>query len=254
MIETRVIPVLLLQNKALVKGINFKNHRYIGDPINAVKIFNQKKVDELIFLDISATSDDCEPDYDLINNIAGEAFMPLGYGGGIKKIHHIEKLFSLGLEKVILNTQAFLNPQLLKDAVKIVGSQSIVVSIDVKKSFFKGYEVFINNGKKKTGINLVEYLKKLEDLGVGELIISSIERDGLKNGYDLNLLKLVTSSVNIPVIGLGGVGKLQDFYEAKKKTNISGLAAGSLFVFYGKHDAVLITYPSNQELKKLHNY
>jgi len=251
MLRTRVIPVLLLQQGGLVKGQQFKNHKYVGDPINAVKIFNEKEVDELIFLDISATSENREPDYDLIADIASEAFMPFGYGGGITSVHQIEKLFSIGVEKVIINTSAFNNPNLITEAARISGSQSIVVSIDVKKSLFGSYEVFVNNAQIKTKYDPVVYAKKMQNLGAGELILSSIDREGTAKGYDLNLIDKIADSVNIPVVALGGAGSLQDLADAKNQTSVSGLAAGNMFVFHGKHKAVLITYPKYSELEKL---
>lgn len=251
MLRTRVIPVLLLQEGGLVKGKNFKNHKYVGDPINAVKIFNEKEVDELVFLDISATDDNRGPDFDLIADIASEAFMPFAYGGGLNTVDQVERLFSIGVEKAILNTAAFLNPSMVKEAVKVAGSQSIVVSMDVKKSIFGSYEVFVNNGKLKTNLDPVTYAKLMLDLGVGELIVSSIDREGTGKGYDIKLFELVSKCVEIPVVGLGGAGSLQDLADAKNLTDVSAVAAGDLFVFHGKHKAVLITYPMYSELEKL---
>jgi imidazole glycerol-phosphate synthase subunit HisF len=253
MLRTRIIPVLLLKNGGLVKGKQFKNHKYVGDPINAVKIFNEKEVDELIFLDFSITQKNLKPDYDLIADIASEAFMPFGYGGGIQSVTQVEQLFSIGVEKAIINTAAFLDSKIIKEAVKIAGSQSIVVSMDVKKSLFSGYEVYIQNGKIKTKLDPVTYAKKMEDCGAGEIIVNSIDREGTGKGYDLELLKMVTEAVNIPVVGLGGAGCLQHMADAKNQTNVSGLAAGDLFIFHGKHKAVLITYPKYVELEKLFN-
>jgi cyclase len=253
MLRTRIIPVLLLKEGGLVKGKQFKNHKYVGDPINAVKIFNEKEVDELFFLDISITQENRQLDYNLIADIASEAFMPFGYGGGIKTVPQVERLFSIGVEKVIINTTAFLDSKIIKEAVKVAGSQSIVVSIDVKKSLFNGYEVYIQNGKVKTKLDPVTYAKKMEDCGVGEIMVNSIDREGTGKGYDLELLKIVTKAVNIPVVGLGGAGCLQDLADAKNQTNISGLAAGDLFIFHGKHKAFLITYPKYSELEKLFN-
>lgn len=250
MLRVRVIPTLLLRNGGLVKGKNFLNHRYVGDPINAVKIFNEKEVDELVFLDISATARGMV-DYSLINDISSEAFMPFAYGGGITELSQIEKLFNLGVEKVILNTSAFRNPQLVKDASRIAGSQSIVVSIDVKKSLLGGYEVYVANGTKSTKINPVDYAKKAEDLGAGELVICSIDREGTGKGYDLKLLESVANSVNIPVVGLGGAGKLEHFKEAVEIGQVSAVAAGDFFIFHGKLKAVLITYPEYRTLTHL---
>ncbi len=253
MLRTRIIPVLLLKDGGLVKGKQFKNHKYVGDPINAVKIFNEKEVDELFFLDISITQESQKPDFDLIADIANEAFMPFGYGGGIRTVSQVERLFSIGVEKVIINTAAFFNPKIIKEVVKVAGSQSIVASIDVKKSFFNDYEVYVQNGKVNTKLDPVTYAKKMQDHGVGELMINSIDREGVGKGYDLELLKMVTKAVDIPVVGLGGAGCLQDLADAKNQTEVSGLAAGDLFIFHGKHKAVLITYPAYAELEKLFN-
>lgn len=251
MLRTRVIPVLLLQEGGLVKGQQFKNHKYVGDPVNAVKIFNEKEVDELVFLDISATDENREPDFDLIADIASEAFMPFAYGGGVKTVGQVERLFSIGVEKAIVNTAAFLNPDMLKEAVKVAGSQSIVVSMDVKKTLFGGYEVYVKNGKTKTKLDPVTYAKQMQDYGVGELIVSSIDREGTGKGYDIKLLEMVSNAVDIPVVGLGGAGCVQDLADAKNQTAVSGIAAGDLFVFHGKHKAVLITYPRYSDLEKL---
>jgi len=251
MLRTRVIPVLLLKGGGLVKGQQFKNHRYVGDPINAVKIFNEKEVDELVFLDISATKENREPDYELITDIASEAFMPFGYGGGITEVEQIEKLFSLGVEKIIINSTAFHKPQLITAAAKVSGSQSIIVSMDVKKSLFGSYEVYVQNGQVNTKQDPINYAKKMQDLGAGELIICSIDREGTEKGYDLKLLEMVSSAVDIPVVALGGAGQLQDFADVVKQTSISAVAAGDIFVFHGKHKAVLITYPKYSELEAL---
>jgi imidazole glycerol-phosphate synthase subunit HisF len=251
MLRTRVIPVLLLQHGGLVKGRQFKNHRYIGDPINAVRIFNEKEVDELVFMDIAATDEDRDPDFDLIADIAGEAFMPFAYGGGIRTVDQIEKLFSIGVEKAVVNTAAFHEPSRVKEAVRVAGSQSIVVSMDVKKTMFGSYEVYVNNGRTRTNLDPVTYAKKMEEYGVGELIVSSIDREGTGHGYDIKLLEIVANSVDVPVVALGGAGSLEDLAQAKNETAVSGLAAGDLFVFHGKHKAVLITYPSYPELMNL---
>ena len=253
MLRTRVIPVLLLKDRGLVKGQQFKNHKYVGDPINAVKIFNEKEVDELVFLDISATDENRGPDFDLLADIASEAFMPFAYGGGVKTVKQVERLFSIGVEKAIINTAAFFDSKFVKESVVVVGSQSIVVSMDIKKSLLGSYEVYVNNGKIKTKLDPVTYAKKMQDLGVGELIVNSVDREGTSKGYDIKLLEMVSNSVEIPVIGLGGAGCLQDLADAKNQTNVSGLAAGNLFIFHGKHKAVLITYPKYLELKKLFN-
>lgn len=253
MLRTRVIPVLLLKERGLVKGRQFKNHKYVGDPLNAVKIFNEKEVDELVFLDISATDENRSPDFDLLADIASEAFMPFAYGGGVKTVKQVEHLFSIGVEKAIINTAAFLDFKFVKESVGVAGSQSIVVSMDVKKSLLGSYEVYINNGKIKTKLDPTTYAKQMQDFGVGELIVNSIDREGTGEGYDIKLLEMVSNAVEIPVVGLGGAGCLQDFVDAKNQTNVSGLAAGDLFIFHGKHKAVLITYPKYRELEKLFN-
>jgi imidazole glycerol-phosphate synthase subunit HisF len=251
MLRVRVIPVLLLKNGGLVKGRQFKDHKYLGDPINAVKIFNEKEVDELVFLDISATQNNRPPNFELIEDIASEAFMPFGYGGGITTIEQIERLFSLGVEKVILNSSAFYRPELLTEAVRISGSQSIVVSMDVKKTIFGKYEVYIENGSKRTKIPPVEYAKNMESIGVGEVILNCVDREGTEKGYDLFLLERVSEAVNIPVVAVGGAGKLIHFKDAVNKGHASAVAAGNMFVFHGKHKAVLITYPEYNKLTTL---
>jgi cyclase len=253
MLRTRVIPVLLLKGGGLVKGEAFKKHRYLGDPINAVKIFNEKQVDELVFLDISATEENREPDFELLTDIASETFMPFAYGGGVKSISTIEKLFGIGVEKVIINSQAFFQPELVTSAANIAGSKSIVVSIDVRKSFFGSYEVYVRNGTLRTKYDPVTYAKKMQELGAGEIILSSIDREGSGKGYDIELIKSVSDAVDIPVVCLGGAGSIEHLLEAKLSTSVSGLAAGDMFVFHGKHKAVLITYPDYIDLENLLN-
>ncbi len=239
MLATRVIPVLLLLNKGLVKTVKFKDPTYVGDPINAVKIFNEKEVDELIFLDIDKEKNS-EPDYALIEKIASECFMPVCYGGKIKSIDQIKRIFNLGIEKVAINTNAIENPKLIEESSKLFGAQSIIVSIDVKKTFTGKYKVFISNGTKPTKHNPVELIKEMADIGAGEIVINSIDRDGTFAGYDIELIKMVSNSVQIPIIACGGAGKLTDFTGAIELGGASAVAAGSLFVFYGKHRAVLI--------------
>jgi len=251
MLKTRVIPVLLLHNKGLVKSVKFKSPKYVGDPINAIKIFNEKEVDELIFLDIDASKENREPDFTLIEDFASECFMPLCYGGGITHIDQIKKLFTLGIEKVSLNISALNTPKLIVEAVEIFGSQSIVVSIDIKRSLFGKYQIYNHVTKKSLKQNYIEYLKEIEKLGAGEILVNSVDLDGTQLGYNVELLKSIVDSVNIPVIACGGAGKLEDFKEVKEKANISAVSAGSFFVFQGKHNAVLITYPKYQELEQL---
>jgi cyclase len=247
----RVIPCLLLRSNGLVKTIKFKNPVYVGDPINAVKIFNEKEVDELIFLDIDATRNRTEPLYHIIKNIASECFMPFCYGGGINRLDQIEKIIELGTEKVCINSAAYLQPELVKKAVEKFGSSTIVVSIDVKKNIFGKYRVYINGGTKDTKQHPAEYVKKIESLGAGEIFLNSIDRDGTMAGYDLDLIKMVSGTVSIPVIVCGGAGHLQDFKEAITIGGASAVSAGSFFVFQGKRRAVLITYPEYKVIKEI---
>lgn len=248
MLKIRIVPCLLLKGQGLVKTIKFKNPTYIGDPINAIKIFNDKEVDELVFLDITATREKRKPNFKLLSEIASECFMPLGYGGGINSLEDIEQLFNIGIEKVIINTAAFSNLNLITEAAKVFGSQSIVASVDVKKTWWrKKHTVLIRSGKEDTGINPVEYAKRMENAGAGEIILNSIDLDGTMRGYDLPLIKNISKEVSIPIIALGGAGSIQDFGYAVK-AGASAVAAGSFFVFQMPHRAVLITYPTQQEI------
>lgn len=253
MLSKRVIPVLLLKNKGLVKTVQFKNPVYVGDPINAVRIFNEKEVDELVFLDITASVNNTKPNYELITDIATECFMPFGYGGGITNIEQIKKLFQSGVEKVILNSVVYNNPKLITEAATIFGSQSIVCSIDVKRNLFGKHELYSHAGSKKQKVDLLSHIKQLVDYGAGEIMINSIDRDGMMKGYDNELIKKITESINIPVVCCGGAGSMEHLKETADSTQVSGLAAGSLFVFHGKHKAVLINYPTQKELKQYIN-
>jgi imidazole glycerol-phosphate synthase subunit HisF len=247
----RIIPCLLLRNNGLVKTRKFKESTYIGDPVNTVKIFNEKEVDEIFFLDIDATRLKKEPPYELIQNIASECFMPFAYGGGIHSLQQIERIIKSGAEKIIINTQAFLGKSFLKEAVRQFGSSTIAVSVDVKKEFLKGNIVYIKGGTQSTGINPVDYAREIENAGAGEILINSIDRDGVMEGYDIELIKSISSSVKIPIIACGGAGRLSDFGSAVKQGGASAAAAGSFFVFHGKRRAVLITYPSYSEISSL---
>ena len=249
----RIIPCLLLRNNGLVKTVKFKESTYIGDPINTVKIFNEKEIDEIFFLDIDATKLKREPPYELIQNIASESFMPFAYGGGIESLQQIERIIKSGAEKVIINTNAFLQKDFLGQAVQQFGSSTIAVSIDAKKEFLKGNIVYVKGGTLSTGISPVEYAKKIENEGAGEILINSIDRDGVMEGYDFELIKAISSSVRIPIIACGGAGNLNDFSLAVKEGGASAVAAGSFFVFHGKRRAVLITYPSYSEIEGLFN-
>jgi imidazole glycerol-phosphate synthase subunit HisF len=247
--EVRVIPVLLIKNGGLVKSVKFKDHRYVGDPINAVRIFNEKEVDELAILDISASAANREPDYVKIEEIASEAFMPVSYGGGITNIEQVAKLFYLGVEKMVINKVAHTNPALIQSIASVYGQQSVVVSIDVKKNFWGKYKVYTDNGKKDTGIDPVSFARQCAVNGAGEILLNSIDKDGTYAGYDTELTEKVSSSVHIPVIVCGGAGTLAHFRKASD-CGASAVAAGSMFVFQRPHNAVLISYPSRTELSK----
>jgi imidazole glycerol-phosphate synthase subunit HisF len=247
----RFIPVLLLQDNGLVKTTQFKDPKYIGDPLNAVKIFNEKEVDELIFLDIHATNKKTPIPLDFIKEVAEECFMPLAYGGGIKTIEDIRSVLKVGVEKVILNSCIFEEANILSEAIKQFGSSTICVCLDVKKNFWGKQEVYSHGGTKSTKKEPVAFAKYLDDLGVGELMINSIDRDGKMNGYDIELIKKITDSVSIPVIACGGAGSVSDFNQAINFAGASACAAGSMFVFHGRLRAVLISYPEQQELLKI---
>ncbi len=245
----RVIPVLLVKNGGLVKTVKFDHPKYVGDPINAVRIFNEKEVDEIAVIDIACTRQKKIPDFDLISQICGEAFMPLAYGGGISTLDQIVQILYQGAEKVILQTAAFDNPGLVSEAAARFGSQSIVVSLDAKKSLLAGYKVYRDNGTKATAYHPAEWAKRLEDMGVGEIVVNSIAHDGTYKGYELPLIEMVAKAVNIPVVAQGGASVPSDFLSAIK-AGASAAAAGSMFVFQRPHQAVLVTYPSQELLKR----
>jgi len=251
MFRPRVIPVLLLKDLGLVKGKKFKNYTYIGDPINAVKIFNDLGADELIFLDIEATNKKRLISMDFVKKVGVEANMPFGVGGGISKINQIKEIIALGAEKVILNTSAVKDFGFIESAVQEFGSSTIVVSVDVKKTFFQGLKVFTNSGKNLTKLDPLEHCIKMEKLGVGEIILNSIDYDGMMKGYDLKLIENISKSISIPVVASCGAGKFDDFNDAILRGKASAVAAGSMFVFHGPRNAVLINYPTKEELQKL---
>jgi cyclase len=246
----RVVPCLLLKGRGLTKTVRFKDYTYVGDPLNAVRIFNEKEVDELMFIDIMASREGAAPRVSYLRDIASECFMPLSYGGGIDDMGQIEALFRTGVEKVSLNSAVFSKPELVSQAAAAYGSQSVVVTIDARRGFLGKYQVFSHGGTVRQQVDLVDHLKRVEDLGAGEIIVNSIDRDGLRTGYDLTLLSTAARVVSIPVVALGGAGELRHLGEAVD-AGASAVAAGSLFVFYGKHRAVLITYPSRRELVDL---
>lgn len=248
--QTRVIPSLLIHKGGLVKSVQFKDYKYVGDPINAVKIFNEKEVDEIAVIDIDASKENKAPNIAKIAEIASEAFMPMAYGGGITTIEQIKEILYNGIEKVIINKAAHTTPHLITQAANLFGNQSIVVSIDVKKVFLKGYRVFIENGKKNTGLHPVEFAITAEKLGAGEILLNSIDKDGTFTGYDVALIQQVSKAVNIPVIAIGGASSVEDFAKAKQ-AGASAVSAGSMFVFQRPHKAVLISYPTRKEIKEI---
>jgi cyclase len=247
----RVIPCLLLRGSGLVKTVHFKDPSYLGDPRNIIKIFNEKEVDELIILDITATEQKREPNYGLLFELTSECFMPLAYGGGITNLGQVEKIFKLGVEKISINTSAMENPEIITHAANVFGSQSIVASIDVKRNSFSKYDAYIRAGKQKTGLDPVTLAKRLEDAGVGEILLNSIDRDGTMQGYDLEIIRKVADAVEIPIIACGGAGSIEDFGRAVKQGGASAVAAGSIFVFHGRHRAVLISFPKRKDLERI---
>jgi cyclase len=233
--RSRVIPVLLLKKGGLYKSVKFKDHKYIGDPINAVRIFNEKEVDEIVILDIEATAQGRPPDLKRISEIASEAFMPLSYGGGITSVDQVKQILYEGVEKVIFNTSAILNPKLIEETARLFGSSSVIVSIDVKSNWLGKPMVFIRNGRKSAG--------------AGEVFLNSIDRDGTYTGYDISLVSTLSSQLNVPLIICGGASSIADFKQALD-AGASAVGAGSMFVFQRPHNAVLISYPQPDALKK----
>ena len=254
MLHPRIIPCLLIHNKGLVKTMRFKDSKYVGDPINAVRIFNEKKVDELIVLDIDATREGREPNYGVIENLASECRMPLCYGGGIKNMEQAQRIFGLGVEKIAVSSIAVKNPNIITEMASRVGNQSVVVVLDVKKNVLSSnYELFTHNGSKGTGVDPVKFALQMERAGAGELVINSIDRDGLMNGYDHTIIDRIMEVTDIPITVMGGAGSLEDIGVVVRKHGIIGAAAGSLFVFKGKFRAVLINYPTPLEKEALLN-
>jgi len=249
MMRPRVIPVLLLKGDGLVKGTRFKDYAYLGDPINAVHIFDEKEVDELIFLDITATRENRVPGIEYIAGIADECYMPFAVGGGIRNVEQIRALLHAGAEKISLNTAAMENPGLITEAANLFGSQSVVVSIDVRKGWGSSYQVYTHSGTKRTNFDPVQWAIRAAELGAGEILLTSIDHDGTMSGYDLNLVQQVSQTVSIPVVACGGAGRVEHFAEAIRH-GASAVAAGSMFVFHGKRRAVLISYPTEAELQK----
>lgn len=247
MLRPRIIPCLLVRNKGLVKTVKFGPSKYVGDPINAVKIFNEKEADELIVLDIDATATGAAPDFAMIQKLAAECRMPLCYGGGVTTVEQAKRIIGLGVEKVAISAAAMANPNLISAIAAEVGSQSVVVVLDVKKSLFGKYEVCTRNGQKSTGRSPVEVAQQAEKLGAGEIVINSIDNDGQMKGYDLDLAAKVREAIRLPMSVLGGAGSLLDIGRLVSVCGVVGAAAGSLFVFKGSYRAVLINYPDQAQ-------
>ena len=252
MFQPRVIPCLLIQDGALVKTVQFEDPAYVGDPANALRIFNDKEVDELVLLDISATSNNTEPNLKLITQLASECFMPLAYGGGIRCLETAARIMRAGVEKLIINTMAHDVPEFVSGAARRFGSQAVVVSIDVRRAD-SGYEVFTNSGQRPTGLHPIEFAQLMEQRGAGEILLTSIDREGTMTGYDLELIESCSAAVDIPVIANGGAGKTQDFGEAIHSAGASAASAGSLVVFFGRQKAVLINFPPRKRLDRILN-
>lgn len=253
MLQTRVIPCLQLINDSLVKTIKFKEYNYVGDPINTVRIFNELEVDELCFLDIRATLEKRKPNIEILHQIANECFMPLAYGGGINTFESAKEIFSIGFEKVVLNTAAWSHPHLIKKISEYYGTQAVVVSIDVKKNIWGKYQVYVVDGTQKISISLNEYLQKVEEEGAGEILITSMDRDGTWSGFDIELIKMVSKSVSIPVIANGGAGNIDHIGQAIHAGEASAVALGSMVVFQKKGMGVLVNFPDNEKLQTVLN-
>lgn len=248
MYRARIIPCLLVSGNGLVKTRKFKDPIYIGDPVNAMRIFSEKEVDEIVVLDIDASRQQQEPNYELIAEMAGEAFMPMAYGGGIRNLDQVRKLIRSGIEKVVINTAATESTDLIRAVADIYGSQAVVGAVDVKKTLFGGYRVVTKSATVDSGLDLYVHLQQLIAAGVGEIFINSVDRDGMMAGYDLPLIRSVTQKVNVPVVACGGAGTIEHLSQGVNEGGASAVAAGSMFVFYGKHRAVLINYPKNVNL------
>jgi cyclase len=248
MFRPRIIPCLLLRGSGLVKTRKFKDPVYVGDPVNAIRIFSEKEVDEIVVLDIDASREGREPNYELIAEMAGEAFMPMAYGGGIRNIDQVRRLIRSGIEKIVINTAAVESTDIIRAAADIYGSQAIVGAVDVKKTLIGGYRIVTKSATKEVKIILEEHIQRLVGAGVGEIFLNSVDKDGTMSGYDLQLIRSVTHKINVPVVACGGAGKMEHLSQAVHEGGAAAVAAGSMFVFYGKHRAVLINYPEKVDL------
>jgi imidazole glycerol-phosphate synthase subunit HisF len=248
MYRARVIPCLLLRGHGLVKTRKFKDPVYVGDPVNAVRIFSEKEVDELVVLDIDASREGREPNYELIAEIAGECFMPVAYGGGIRSLKQVRQLIRSGVEKVVINSAACESTAVIRESADVFGSQAVVAGVDVRRTLLGGYRVMAKSASVETKLKLDEHVQRVTEAGAGELFLNSIDRDGQMSGYDLDLIRSVTERVSVPVVACGGAGTVQHLSEAVRDAGASAVSAGSMFVFHGKHRAVLINYPSDLRL------
>lgn len=250
MLKTRIIPVLLIRKNSLVKTVRFKSPSYIGDPINTVRIFNELEVDELVLLDITASDEKREPDYKLLSEIANECFMPLSYGGGIISFDQAKKILEIGYEKIVVNSAAFENPALISDISSHFGNQAVIASVDVKKNLWGSYKVYTQSGKKNTKKNPVEWAIEVEKYGAGEILLTSIDKEGTWSGFDKNLIKNVSDAVSIPVIAHGGAGNIDHIAEVVMQANASAVAIGSMVVYQQKGMGVLVNFPDKQTIKE----
>lgn len=251
MLKTRIIPCLQLIGDSLVKTIKFSNHGYIGDPINTVRIFNELEIDELCFLDIRATIEGRSPNLEILQQISNECFMPLSYGGGVKDFDIAKQILSIGFEKLVVNSEAFRNPAFVTALSEHFGAQAVVGSIDVKKNLWGKYNVYINDGTEKTGIDPVDWAKRLQELGAGEILLTSMDKDGTWNGFDIDITRKVAEAVTIPVIANGGAGNIQHIGEVVKSGHASAVSLGSMVVYQKKEMGVLVNFPDKQELEKI---
>lgn len=248
MYHARVIPCLLLRGHGLVKTRKFKDPVYVGDPVNAVRIFSEKEVDELVVLDIDASREGREPNYELIAEIAGECFMPVAYGGGIRTLEQVRRVIRSGIEKVVINSAAVASTAVITQAAEVFGSQAVVAAIDVRKPLLGAYRVMTHSATQDAGVKLDEHVQRLVRAGAGELFLNSVDRDGTMAGYDLDLIRVVSRAVGVPVVACGGAGTVDHLRQAVHEGGASAVSAGSMFVFHGKHRAVLINYPTHLTL------
>lgn len=250
MYQPRVIPCLLIRGNGLVKTRKFKDAVYVGDPVNAMRIFSDKEVDELVVLDIDASREGREPNYELIEEMAGEAFMPVAYGGGVRTLDQIRRLIRSGIEKIVVNSAAIESTNVLRSAADMYGSQAIVGAVDVKKTLLGSYRVVAKSATQDAKVKLEDHVQHLVSAGVGEIFLNSVDRDGMMTGFDVPLIRSVTEAVSVPVVACGGAGTVSHLVDAVKDGGASAVAAGSMFVFHGKHRAVLINYLKPSELRE----